>query len=33
MEITLNNLLATGALDARDFLARVDLLERSASPS
>ena len=26
MEITLNNLLATGALDARDFLARVDLL-------
>src|SRR6202166_4385338 len=26
MEITMNNLLAEGALDARDFLARVDLL-------
>lgn len=26
MEITMNNLLATGGLDARDFLSRVDLL-------
>ena len=26
MEITMNNLLAAGALDARDFLSRVDLL-------
>jgi hypothetical protein len=26
MEITMNNLLASGALDAADFLARVDLL-------
>jgi hypothetical protein len=26
MEITMNNLLAEGALDARDFLSRVDLL-------
>ncbi len=26
MEITMNNLLAAGALDAQDFLARVDLL-------
>jgi hypothetical protein len=26
LEITMNNLLATGALDARDFLSRVDLL-------
>jgi hypothetical protein len=26
MEITMNNLLATGALDAHDFLSRVDLL-------
>jgi hypothetical protein len=26
MEITMNNLLSEGALDARDFLARVDLL-------
>src|SRR5213075_697786 len=26
MEITMNNLLAAGALDAEDFLARVDIL-------
>ena len=26
MEITMNNLLAAGELDARDFLARVDIL-------
>src|SRR5439155_27358264 len=26
MEITMNNLLAAGELDARDFLSRVDLL-------
>jgi hypothetical protein len=26
MEITMNNLLSSGALDAQDFLSRVDLL-------
>ena len=26
MEITMNNLLAAGSLDAQDFLSRVDLL-------